>query len=185
MSKRNLATQDIVSLNISYPFQYKWYSFFVNVNSYYSKYKANFGGGDRNVDLDVTALSFYMQNSFNLGKGYKAELSGFYSSPTIWQGTFKSIAMYSIDGGLQKTIFKGKGMLKASVTDIFRLMKFKGYTNFTGQYTEASGRWESRQLRLNFTYRFGNAQVKAARQRKTSIEEENKRTQQSGGIGGS
>ena len=76
-------------------------------------------------------------------------------------------------------------MLKASVTDIFRLMKFKGYTNFTGQYTEASGRWESRQLRLNFTYRFGNAQVKAARQRKTSIEEENKRTQQSGGIGGS
>lgn len=185
MSKRNLATQDIVSLNISYPFQYKWYSFFVNVNSYYSKYKANFGGGDRNVDLDVTALSFYMQNSFNLGKGYKAELSGFYSSPTIWQGTFKSIAMYSIDGGLQKTIFKGKGMLKASVTDIFRLMKFKGYTNFTGQFTEASGRWESRQLRLNFTYRFGNAQVKAARQRKTSIEEENKRTQQSGGIGGS
>ncbi len=185
MSKRNLATQDIVSLNISYPFQYKWYSFFVNVNSYYSKYKANFGGGDRNVDLDVTALSFYMQNSFNLGKGYKAELSGFYNSPTIWQGTFKSIAMYSIDGGLQKTIFKGKGMLKASVTDMFRLMKFKGYTNFTGQYTEASGRWESRQLRLNFTYRFGNAQVKAARQRKTSIEDENKRTQQSGGIGGS
>lgn len=184
MSKRNLATQDIISLNISYPFQYKWYGFFVNVNSYYSKYKANFGGGDRNVDLNVTALSFYMQNSFNLGKGYKAELSGFYNSPTIWQGTFKSIAMYSIDGGLQKTIFKGKGMLKASVSDIFRLMKFKGNTNFTGQFTEASGRWESRQFRLNFTYRFGNAQVKAARQRKTSIEDEKNRTQQSGGIGG-
>jgi hypothetical protein len=181
MSKRNLATQDIVSLNISYPFQYKWYSFFANVNSYYSKYKANFGGGDRNVNLDVTALTFYMQNSFNLGKGYKAELSGFYASPTIWQGTFKSIAMYSIDGGLQKTILKGKGMLKASVSDIFHLMKFKGYTNFTGQYTEASGRWESRQFKINFNYRFGNAQVKAARQRKTSIEEENKRTQQSSG----
>lgn len=184
MSKRNLATQDIISLNISYPFQYKWYSFFVNVNSYYSKYKANFGGGDRNVNLDVTALSFYMQNSFNLGKGFKAELSGFYNSPTIWQGTFKSIAMYSIDGGLQKTVFKGKGMIKATVTDMFRLMKFKGYTNFTGQFTEASGRWESRQFRINFNYRFGNAQVKAARQRKTSIEDENKRTQQSGGIGG-
>jgi iron complex outermembrane recepter protein len=184
MSKRNLATQDIVSLNISYPFQYKWYSFFVNVNSYYSKYKADFGGGDRNVNLEVTSLSFYMQNSFTLGKGFKAELSGFYNSPTIWQGTFKSIAMYSIDGGLQKTVFKGKGMVKASVTDIFRLMKFKGYTNFTGQYTEASGRWESRQFRINFNYRFGNAQVKAARQRKNAIEDENKRTQQGGGIGG-
>ncbi len=184
ISKRNLATQDIVSLNISYPYQKKWYSFFVNVNSYYSVYKANFGGGDRNVNLDVFALSFFMQNSFNLGKGYKAELSGFYSSPTIWQGTFKSIAMYSIDGGLQKNVLKGKGMLKASVSDMFRLMKWKGYSNFSGQFSEASGRWESRQFRLNFTYRFGNSQVKAARQRKASIEEENKRTQQSGGMGG-
>ena len=184
LTKKNLATQDIVSLNISYPFQKKWYSFFVNVNSYYSIYKANFGGGDRNVNLDVFALSFYMQNSFNLGKGFKAELSGFYTSPTIWQGTFKSIAMYSIDGGLQKNILKGKGMLKASVSDMFRLMKWKGNTGFSGQFNEASGRWESRQFKLNFTYRFGNAQVKAARQRKTSIEEENKRTQQSGGMGG-
>ncbi|HQW83803.1 MAG TPA: TonB-dependent receptor [Ferruginibacter sp.] len=185
LTKKNLATQDIISLNISYPFQYKWYSFFVNVNSYYSQYKANFGGGDRNVNLDVFAMNFYMQNSFNLGKGFKAELSGFYASPTIWQGTFKSIAMYSIDGGLQKNILKGKGMLKASVSDMFRLMKWKGSSNFTGQYSLASGRWESRQLKLNFTYRFGNSQVKAARQRKTSIEDENKRTQSSGGgIGG-
>jgi hypothetical protein len=184
LTKKNLATQDIISLNISYPYQYKWYSFFVNVNSYYSKYKANFGGGDRNVDLDVVALTFYMQNSFNLGKGFKAELSGFYASPTIWQGTFKSIAMYTIDGGLQKNILKGKGMLKASVSDIFHLMKWKGSTGFSGQFNEASGRWESRQFKLNFTYRFGNAQVKAARQRKSSIDEENKRTQQSGGMGG-
>ncbi len=184
LTKKNLATQDIVSLNISYPYQKKWYSFFVNVNSYYSVYKANFGGGDRNVNLDVFALSFYMQNSFNLGKGFKAELSGFYTSPTIWQGTFKSIAMYSIDGGLQKSVLKGKGMLKASVSDIFRIMKWKGNTNFSGQFNEASGRWESRQFKLNFTYRFGNAMVKAARQRKTSIEDENKRTQQSGGMGG-
>lgn len=187
LTKKNLATQDIASLNISYPFQKKWYSFFVNVNSYYSLYKANFGGGDRNVNLDIFALSFYMQNSFDLGKGFKAELSGFYTSPTIWQGTFRSIAMYSIDGGLQKTIFKGKGMLKASVSDMFRLMKWKGSTNFSGQFSEASGRWESRQLKLNFSYRFGSNQIKAARQRKTSIEEENKRTQSSGsgmGAGG-
>ena len=184
LTKKNLATQDIVSLNISYPFQYKWYGFFVNVNSYYSIYKADFGGGDRKVNLDVFAMSFYMQNTFNLGKGFKAELSGFYTSPTIWQGTFKSIAMYSIDAGLQKSLFKGKGTVRAAVSDMFRLMKWKGSSNFTGQYSEASGRWESRQFKLNFSYRFGNAQVKAARQRKTSIEEENKRTQQSGGMGG-
>ena len=76
-------------------------------------------------------------------------------------------------------------MLKAAVSDIFHLMKWKGNSNFTGQFNEASGRWESRQFKLNFNYRFGNTQVKAARQRKASIEEENKRTQESsGGMGG-
>ncbi len=181
MTKRNLATQDIVSLNVSYPFQYKWYSFFANVNSYYSKYKADFGGGDRVVNLDVVAVSFFMQNSFKLGKGYSAELSGFYNSPSIWQGTFKMNSMYSIDGGMQKTLFKGKGTLKATVSDIFRTLKFKGETNFTGTRAEASGRWESRQFKLNFSYRFGSMQVKAARQRKTGAEDENKRANSSGG----
>jgi hypothetical protein len=33
--------------------------------------------------------------------------------------------------------------------------------------------------------RFGSAQIKSARQRKSSIEEENKRTESSGGMGGS
>ncbi|MCY7291996.1 MAG: TonB-dependent receptor, partial [Ferruginibacter sp.] len=181
--KKNLATQDIVSLNISYPFSKKWYSLFTNMNSYYSKYKANFGGGDRNVNLDVVAFSLYMQNSFKLGKGFTAELSGFYNSPSIWQGIFKSIAMYSVDAGLQKTILKGKGNLKTSLSDVFRTMRWSGTSNFSAQTNTASGRWESRQFRLNFTYRFGNNQVKAARQRKDGAEEERKRTQSGGGMG--
>jgi hypothetical protein len=184
LTKKNLATQDIVSLNVSYPFQYKWYGFFANLNTYYSNYQADFGGGSRKISLDVVALSYYMQNSFKLGKGYTAELSGFYNSPTVWQGTFKSKAMYSVDGGVQKIMLKGKGTLKASVSDIFKTMRFKGTVDFAGQQTTASGHWESRQFKLNFNYRFGNSQVKAARQRKAAIEEENKRTQSSGGIGG-
>ncbi|MEP6711907.1 MAG: TonB-dependent receptor [Ferruginibacter sp.] len=181
LTKKNLATQDIVSLNISYPFKYKWYSFFVNSNSYYSKYLADFGGTGRKINLDVFAYSFYMQNSFNLGKGWKAELSGFYNSPSIWQGVFKSKEMYSIDGGFQKAVLKGKGNVKAAVSDIFKTMRWSGSSNFAGQTNTASGHWESRQFKLNFTYRFGNTQVKASRQRKLGTEEENKRTESGGG----
>ena len=184
LTKKNLATQDIVSLNVSYPFQKKWYSFFANLGSNYSMYKANFGGGSRNINLDVAAVSFFMQNSFNLGKGYKAELSGFYNSPTVYQGTIKAHAIYSIDGGIQKTILKGMGNLKASVSDMFKLMRFKGSIDFAGQHTDVLAHWESRQFKLNFSYRFGNSLVKAARQRKEAVEEENKRSQQSsGGMG--
>ncbi len=182
--KKNLATQDIVSLNISYPFNYKWYSFFTNVNTYYSLYKANFGGGDRNVNLSVLALSFYLQNSFNLGKGWKAELSGFYNSPSIWQGSFKSKAMYSADGGIQKTVLKGKGTLKAAVSDIFNTLHWSGSSNFSGQSSTVSGHFESRQFKLSFNMRFGSTQIKVNTQRKTSIEDENKRTESTNGMGG-
>jgi hypothetical protein len=184
MIQKNLATQDIVSLNVSYPFQYKWYSVFANLNAYYSHYKADFGAG-RTVDLDVYAFNVYAQQTFRLGKGFTGEMSGFYTSPSIWQGTFKSNQLWSIDAGLQKTILKGNGNLKASVSDIFHSIKWKGTSSFAGQYVAANGYFESRQLKLNFTYRFGNNQVKAARQRKTGTEEENKRADsQGGGIGG-
>lgn len=185
MTQKNLATQDIVSLNVSYPFQYKWYSVFANLNANYSHYKADLGV-DRKVDLEVYAFTFYAQQTFRIGKGWTGEMSGWYASPTIWQGTFKSSRIWSIDGGLSKSILKGNGNIKASVSDIFRTFKWRGTNNFAGQSTDASGNFESRQLKLNFTYRFGNSQVKAARQRKTGLEEENKRAADSGGgIGGS
>lgn len=180
ITKKNLATQDITSLNISYPFQYKFYSVFSNLNAYYSHYKADFGTG-RTIDLDVFAFNFYSQHTFRLGKGWTGELSGFYSSPSIWQGTFESKEMWGIDAGMQKALFKGKANMKVTVSDIFQTMRWGGVSNFAGQYLKAGGGWESRQLKLNFSYRFGSTQVKAARQRKTGLEDENKRVGSQGG----
>jgi iron complex outermembrane receptor protein len=181
ITKKNLATQDIASLNISYPFQKKWYSMFANLNTYYSKYKADFGAG-RTVDLDAFAFNIYMQHSARIGKkGWTAELSGWYNSPSIWQGTFESKEMWSVDAGVQKTVLNGKGNVKVSVSDICQSMRWGGTSNFAGQYIKASGGWESRLFKLNFTYRFGSAQVKAARQRKTGLEDENKRVGSQGG----
>ena len=184
ISQRNLATQDIISLNVSYPFMYKWYSMFVNVNTFYSMYKADFGGGNRTIDLNVATLALFMQHSFKLGKkGWAGELSGFYNSPTVWQGTFKSKALWSADAGISKPVFKNKGNIKASFTDMFRSLKFKGSANFAGQQSVFSGYGDSRQFKINFNYRFGSMQVKAARNRTNATEDENKRTQGGNGMG--
>ncbi len=184
ISKQNLATQDIVSLNISYPFQYKFYSLFANLNTYYTLYKADFGNG-RTVDLDVFAFNIYSQHSFKIKDGLTAELSGWYSSPSIWQGTFESKQMWSVDAGIQKQILQKKGTFKISVSDIFQTLRWKGESNFAGQKVIASGGWESRQLKLNFTYRFGSNTIKASRQRKTGTEDEDQRVNSGGGgLGG-
>ncbi len=180
MSKRNLASQDIVSLNISYPFQYKAYSVFANMNANYSHYKANFGEG-RTIDLKPFAVTVYAQNSLRFAKTWTAELTGFYNSPTVWQGAVKANAMWSVDAGLQKQLFNNKATLKASVSDVFNSMKFKGHTDFAGQRGDVDVKWESQQFKLSLNFRFGSNTVKAARQRNTGAEEETKRVQQSGG----
>ncbi len=183
LQKRNLAKQDVWSLNVSYPYQYKWYSFFATTNINYSHYSADYGPGNRKVDLKVFAVTYFMQNSFNLGKGWTGEVSGLYLSPSVWQGVIKSKAMGTVDLGLQKTIFKGKGTIKAVVSDVFQTMKWGGTSDFTGVNSSFSGNGEMPQYKLNFNFRFGNNQVKAARQRKSAVEEETKRTENTGGMG--
>jgi hypothetical protein len=186
ITKKNLATQNNIALTVSYPFMYKNYMMFTNFSTYFAMYRADYGGGNRIIHQNVFSYNLFMQHSLKMGKkkDWSAELSGFYNAPSLWQGTFKSDAIWSIDGGVQKTIFKGKGTVKASVSDIFKSLSFKGRSNFAGQLTIASGNFESRQFKVNLSYRFGSNQVKAARQRKSASDEEQKRTQGGGqGLG--
>jgi iron complex outermembrane receptor protein len=181
ISRKNLATQDIASLSVSYPFQYKSYSLFTSIGSNYSKYKADFGTG-RKVDLGAFGFNFFAQNSLKFAKIWTAELSGFYNAPTIYQGSFKGKSIWNVDAGLSKQVMKGRATLKASLTDVFYSRKFRATSDFAGQTMKFSYRQESRQFKLNFNYRFGNNKVKAARQRISGAEEELKRVQQSNGL---
>lgn len=178
----NLATQDVASLTISYPFQYRWYSVFINANTYYSVNRANFGAG-RVVDLNVFHTTIYTQHSFQLGHGWTGQLVEYFSSPDIWQATLRSHTMWSLDAGLQKTVFGGSGTFKVAVTDIFNTLRFTAISNFAGQYIRDTGGYESRLLKLYFTYRLGNQRLKAAR-RHNAAEEENKRVGSGAGGGG-
>ncbi|HEY0065790.1 MAG TPA: outer membrane beta-barrel protein, partial [Flavisolibacter sp.] len=85
------------------------------------------------------------------------------------------------DIGLQKTLLEGKATIKASLTDVLHTMQWSSTSNYAGQTMDLNGGWESRQFRLNFSYRFGNNQVKAARQRNTGADEEKKRAEGGGG----
>ena len=182
ITNENVANQDIVSLNISMPFQYKWYGLFFNANTYYSQFKGQ--GTGYNVDANVFSFNLYAQQTFKLSKTTTAELSGFYTAPSIWQGAFKTKSLGSLDAGVQQTLFKGKVTAKASFSDLLNTFHWSATNQTTGQTILANGGWESRQFKINLNYRFGNSKIKQARQHKSSIEEENQRTQGGGGLGG-
>ncbi|MEO6613257.1 MAG: outer membrane beta-barrel family protein [Chitinophagaceae bacterium] len=181
VSKKNLATQDIVSFSVSYPYQHKSYSLFTSINSNYSMYKADFGTG-RKVDIGAAGFNLFMQNSLKFAKTWTAELSGFFNAPTVFQGSFKGKSMYNLDAGLSKLVLKGKGTIKTSVSDVFHTLKFRATSDFAGQVMKINFQGESRQLKLSFNYRFGNNGVKPAKQRASGAEDELKRVQQGGGM---
>lgn len=181
ISKQNLATQDVVSLTITYPYRYKAYSVIASANGFYNSYNADFGTG-RTINVKAGGLTLFAQNSIRFAKTYTAELTAVYVAPTVYQGTIKANAMWYVDAGLSKPILKGKGMLKTSVSDIFKTLKFRGVSDFAGQRSDIRANWESRQFKLNFVYRFGSNLVKAARQRTSGADEETKRTQSGGGV---
>lgn len=170
ITRKNLANQDIINLNIGYPVNYKWYTASVYLNGYYSKYTANFGPG-RVINLSVFAVNATTQQRASLGKGYSIELSGFYSSPSIWNGTFRSRELWSVSSGVQKTLWKNKATFRLSVNDIFKSMKIAATSNFAGQFVRFNAYAESRQFKINFTYRFGSNYIKTGGQRKTGVEE--------------
>lgn len=174
VQQKNLATQQILSISVGSPLPIaKWWNGYANVWYNYQMFKGRIGNNDLKVDIPLYGA--YMQHTFTLGKGYNAELSGWFSGPNVWGATWRTKSMGGLDAGIQKLVFNKKGTLKLSVTDIFRTNPWKATSNFGGLYINGQGSWESRTIRLNFTYRFGNTQVKAARQRQTGLESEAKR----------
>jgi len=173
--QRNLANQKIISLNVSYPFNItKWWSVYANVNVYHTRYRATFEEG-KGIKLDATVASIYQQQTFKLGKGWSGEISGFFNTPSVWGGTYKTSTIWSLDAGIQKKFWNDNASIKASVTDIFYTMPWSGVSQFGGLYIKASGQSETRQFKVNFSYRFGNKQVKESKKRNTGLDDLNNR----------
>lgn len=180
LTVKNIAQQKLLSLFESFQYQHKWYTGYFYANIFYTSFKADFGGGNRIIDTKIISYIAGMRNSFKLTKGWTAELSAIFNSPT-YVGTIKSYSRSWMDIGLQKIVLNGRGNFKFSLTDVLFTNIDKGYSAFAGQSGHYSYKRESRQFKINFNYRFGNKQIKVAPNRTSGSEEEIKRSQNEGG----
>ncbi|MGG9972006.1 TonB-dependent receptor domain-containing protein [Ferruginibacter sp. SUN002] len=169
---QNLATQQILSWHISSPLQLtKWWNGYLEFwhNTYIFDGIAN----GKKVHQSVPHFGVYSTQSFNLGKGYNAEMSGWWSSPTNWGATGRAESQADVDFGIQKTILQKRGSIKLSVTDIFATESpWRISNNFGGLQLKGRGTYESQTFRINFNYRFGSSQIKSSRQRETGLDAE-------------
>lgn len=172
---RNLATEDVLNVNISFSRQpVKWFSLYVNAGVYNQKYKADFGN-NKTINTSFNTFNFYGQTTFKLPYDFTLEVSGWYNSGGIWGGAFKNDGQGAMDAGLQKKVLNDQGTIKLTVTDIFYTAPWNSYNTYAGIVIRAHGNWESRQIRASFTWRFGNNQVKGMKQRTGGSDTELKR----------
>ena len=174
LTQTNIDFVNTMSFNLSAPIPIKkWWFGFLNFNLSKNAYHANFSDG-KTINLSIVSYNVYLSNSFTLKNGYSIELSGWYNSPTIDMATFFGRRIYSIDAGFKKKILKGKGDLKLNFSDILHTQIWSGSSNYAASYSFATGGYESRQIRLNFSYRFGNNNVKSENHKTGSEDEKNR-----------
>ncbi|MBB6003626.1 outer membrane beta-barrel protein [Arcicella rosea] len=131
------------------------------------------------LDARATTYQVNMTHQFTLPKKYSLELSGWYQSPFV-EGQLAGRPMGALSFGIQKKLMKDKATLKLNVNDVFWTNQFRGSFIFNDIDVQVNSKWESRVIRLNFSYRFGNSKVAAARQRKTGLEDEKGRVKSGG-----
>ncbi|MEO0059685.1 MAG: hypothetical protein RLZZ312_1332 [Bacteroidota bacterium] len=170
--QRNVANQEVWNLGISYPFSpTKWWDVYANVQASNSAYQGN----DANfVSITQNNFNLYGQNTFSLPKKIKFEVSGWFSSPSVWGGTYRTKSLGSLDLAIQKKVWKDKINVRMTLSDVFFTSPWRGDFAFGDLEIRGNGGQESRQFRINLSYVFGNSNVKAT-QRKTGTEDENQR----------
>ncbi len=170
----NLAEQYNFNLSVSgaVPIT-KWWSSYTNLTGYIQENRGEFGDG-KTIDLNVKAFNVYSQHTFRLPWDLSLEVSGWYSSPSLWGGNFETDEIWSIDAGIQKKILDGRGNLRIGISDIFLSNRWTGESTFGELYIDTRGGWDSRRFRINFSYLLGNNRVKV-RKRRSGLEDESNR----------
>jgi len=177
----NIARYTNMGLAVSTPVKFaKWWNanLFVNVyrNHYTGTYIATENAQSKVVDLDLayTSFSINVNNSFTVGKGWTAELSGWYNYKTVQQLSL-TYPMGQMNIGLAKNnLLKGKASLRLNARDPFGWQRYKGYTKYGNVDINITNRWDNRQFGANFTYRFGKQQGQS-RRRSSATEDEQRR----------
>jgi len=175
ITNENIADQKnyTATLNAPTPIA-KWWEGFLSVTVFHSDFSAKFRDGYI-AEQQFTAFNLYGEQTFRLPLGFSVQVSGWYNSPAFW-GTLRSDAQGAMDIGIQKKVLDDKGELRLRIGDILGTAGWGGENVFTpGLSMRARGNWESQTVTLNFSYRFGSAEVKGARQRKTGLDEESRR----------
>ena len=107
------------------------------------------------IKATVNQLNFSLNNQFQFGKGWGAELSGYYLTSSQIDLQESLTPQGELDAGVSKQVFKNKGTIRLSIRDIFHTQNYSGYSHFENANELFKVKWDSQVARLSFGWRFG------------------------------
>ncbi|GAB3846316.1 outer membrane beta-barrel family protein [Hymenobacter terrigena] len=169
----NLDRLDTYTITFSAPVEpFKWWTSNNNLVGYYARYIGTLAGTA--LDKGQPTLNLTTANSFTLGHGWGADLTGTYQSRQQ-QAFFDIQARGQVVAGISKSLWDKKGNLKLNVADIFYTQKTRATSTYNNYQEHFYQRFDTRVATLAFTYRFGNQKVAPTRRRTSGAEDEKRR----------
>jgi len=175
-STQNLSYYQSYAINASFPlFFSSWWELRTNVTGTYQKSKTSHY--DENPVLDSFRYSANVTNAIDLPRQFSIEISGEYESKSVW-GILEIRPMGSLNAGVQKRIASSSGTLRLSVDDIFQTDLFRGNTALPGENIDSKFLYDNkvRNIKLTFTWNFGNSKIESVDVSSGSEEEQGRVT---------
>lgn len=126
------------------------------------------------IKATVTQLNVSVNNQFQLKKGWAFEVSGYYQTKSQIDLQEWLKPQGELNLGVAKQIMQNKGSLKLSVRDITYFQNYSGYSTFQNAYEPFTVKWDSRVVRLTFSWRFGKAMKPVVRSEGGATDEINR-----------
>ena len=172
---QNVGSQNLLSLNISSAITLRpWWNITANANFFHKQNRIDFDAA-RAVTLSVNTAMLNLQQVFDLDTKTQAEISGYYQSPDLGGGYQRTKYVWQVNVGVQRKVLKDKGTLRIGISDLFQTYRWASVRDYDGMYYRTQGSEDSRQLKLGFSYRFGNIKIAKERDRNSGLENESRR----------
>ncbi|MEO7213368.1 MAG: TonB-dependent receptor [Mucilaginibacter sp.] len=173
-TQQNLDLSQDIGISASFPVTVApWWEINNYLQSAYRQEKSGYLQGSYNYHTLSSYLSTNHAFTINKAAGLKAEISAWYSSPSV-QGIYHTAQTFDVSAGIRKTVIKGQGTLRLAVNDLFYGNAYRINVDYLNQHNGFYEKNDTRSVTLSFSYRLGS-NVTAARKRNTASEDEKKR----------
>ena len=180
LTPQNAGTRKMLNISISSPVPVNnWWNMYISLSPFYQSYAVTLNGFGtlENRTQSSWGINGYISQNFNLGKQWNADISGWYNfqnATTI----YRSKALGSINLGLSKKVFKDQATIKLAITDLLNTQRWEQTATTNTLDLSTYRKWESRNISVSFSFRFGNSKIKSARDRETGSSSEMDRIKQ-------